>query len=162
MRTLRLRESRGLQVLAQLVASPGQEFHVLQLVSSGDDVTRRGRCGYRARWAGGAQLPARLLELREELEEAEGFADAGRANRAREEIDFLTQELARAVGLGGRVRRAGAAAERARTAVQKRLRNAIRRIEEGLPELGRHLDQTIRTGTFCGYLPDGRPRGRRA
>ena len=103
----------------------------------------------------------RLLELREELDEAEGFADAGRADRAREEIDFLTEELARAVGLGGRDRRAGAAAERARTAVQKRLRNAIRRIEEGLPELGRHLDQAIRTGTFCGYLPDGRHRGRR-
>ena len=74
----------------------------------------------------------------------------------------MTQELTRAVGLGGRERRAGAAAERARTAVQKRLRNAIRRIEDGFPELGNHLDQAIRTGTFCGYLPDGRARGRRA
>jgi len=34
---------------------------------------------------GGAELPASLLELREELDEAEGCADAGRANRAREE-----------------------------------------------------------------------------
>ena len=34
-RTLRLRESRGLQMLAKLIASPGQEFHVLQLVLAG-------------------------------------------------------------------------------------------------------------------------------
>ena len=160
-RTLRLRESRGLQMLAKLIASPGQEFHVLQLVSPGDDVTDAGDAGTVLDEQAVQSYRRRLLELREELDEAEGFADAGRANRAREEIDFLTEELARAVGLGGRLRRAGAAAERARTAVQKRLRTAIRRIEEGLPELGRHLDQAIRTGTFCGYLPDGRLRGRR-
>ena len=44
--------------------------------------------------------------------------------------------------------------------VQKRLRNAIRRIEQDLPDLGRHLDQTIRTGAFCGYLPAGRSPAR--
>jgi hypothetical protein len=148
-------------MLATLIASPGQEFHVLQLVSSGDDVADAGDAGTVLDEQAVQSYRRRLLELREELDEAEGFADAGRANRAREEIDFLTAELARAVGLGGRLRRAGAAAERARTTAQKRLRGAIQRIEEGLPELGRHLDQTVRTGTFCGYLPDGRLRGRR-
>jgi hypothetical protein len=32
----------------------------------------------------------------------------------------------------------------------------MRRIEADMPELGRHLDQSIRTGIFCGYLPDRR------
>jgi len=36
--------------------------------------------------------------------------------------------------------------------VQKRLRGAIAKIEAELPELGRYLDQNIRTGMFCGYL----------
>jgi hypothetical protein len=160
-RTVRLRDSRGLQVLVQLVASPGQELHVLQLVGSADGVADDGDAGEVLDAAAVQSYRARLLDLREDLEEAEGFGDAARAERARVEIDALTQELARAVGLGGRARRAGGAAERARTTVQKRLRGAIRRIEEELPDLGRHLDQTIRTGAFCGYLPDGRKSARR-
>jgi hypothetical protein len=100
----------------------------------------------------------RLLDLREELEEAERLSDTARAEKARAEMEFLTHELASAVGLGGRERRTGHAAERARTAVQKRLRETLRRIEHELPELGRHLDQTIHTGVFCAYLPDGRRR----
>ena len=162
--TLRLRDTVGLQVLDQLVASPGQEFHVLQLVSSGGEageVSDRGDAGTVLDAEAVQSYRRRLLDLREELEEAEGFADAGRADRAKNEIDFLTQQLASAVGLGGRDRRVGAAAERARTTVQKRLRSAIRRIDDELPALATHLDQAIRTGTFCGYLPDGRPRARR-
>jgi hypothetical protein len=46
--------------------------------------------------------------------------------------------------------------------VQKRLREAIRRVEDELPEIGVHLEQTIRTGAFCGYFPQGRPRQRRS
>jgi hypothetical protein len=162
-RTVRLRDSRGLRVLHMLVSNPGQELHVLQLVSADADAARAaaGDAGAVLDSAAIGTYRRRLLALREELEEAESFSDTGRADRAREEIEFLTRELAHAVGLGGRERRAGGAAERARTAVQKRLREAIRRIEEGIPGLGRHLDQTIRTGTFCGYLPEGRPRARR-
>ncbi len=159
--TLRLRDSRGLQLLAQLVASPGQEFHVLQLVSPADEAGDPGDAGPVLDGEAVQSYRGRLLELREVLEEAEGFSDGSRADKARTEMDFLTTELARAVGLGGRERRVGGAAERARTTVQKRLRKVIRRIEDGLPELGKHLDQGIRTGAFCGYLPEGRPRGRR-
>jgi hypothetical protein len=99
----------------------------------------------------------RLLDLREELDEAEGFADSARAEKARAEIDFLASSLSRGVGVGGRECRVGQAAERARTAVTKRLREAIRRIEEQLLALGSHLSRTIRTGAFCAYLPELRP-----
>jgi hypothetical protein len=156
--TVRLKDSRGLRVLDQLLASPGQEFHVLQLASGGDDDSSAGDAGAILDSEAVQTYRRRLLELREELEEAEAFADHGRSDRAKTEIDFLTQELARAVGLGGRARRAGSAAERARTTVQKRIREAIRRIGDDLPEIGTHLEQTIRTGTFCGYFPQGRPR----
>ena len=33
------------------------------------------------------------------------------------------------------------------------------RIKEHHPELGEHLERTIRTGTYCSYLPDTRPSG---
>lgn len=163
-RSVRLRDSRGLRVLDQLLASPEQEFHVLQLISPGDndDTTTAGDAGAVLDSEAIQRYRGRLLDLREELEEAERLLDKGRSHRAKSEMEFLTQELARAVGLGGRERRVGNAAERARTTVQKRLREAIRRIEDGLPEIGPHLEQAVRTGTFCSYFPHGRPRPRRS
>jgi hypothetical protein len=155
-RTLRLRDSRGLALLAQLVDNAGQELHVLQLAAQGEEAHDAGDAGPSLDEQAVKSYRRRLLDLREELEEAERFAHGARAHKAREEMDLLTSELARAVGLGGRARRTGQAAERARTAVTKRLREAVRRIEKDFPELGRHLDQTIRTGVFCAYLPDRR------
>jgi hypothetical protein len=37
--------------------------------------------------------------------------------------------------------------------VQRRLRDAVRRIAQQDPELGRHLERSVRTGTFCRYEP---------
>jgi hypothetical protein len=98
----------------------------------------------------------RLEELQEELREAEGWADTERAARAREEMEFLADELAGAIGLGGRDRRAPSDAERARVNVTKAIRAALARIDQHSPALGRHLANTIRTGTFCSYVPDPR------
>ncbi|HJW61237.1 MAG TPA: hypothetical protein VJ931_16535 [Actinomycetota bacterium] len=53
----------------------------------------------RLRDAKGLRHLARLGELRAEVEEAEGFNDPVRAARARQEMEFLVGELARAVGL---------------------------------------------------------------
>jgi hypothetical protein len=35
------------------------------------------------------------------------------------------------------------------------IRDAIRRVTDVHPELGAHLDRTIRTGTTCRYDPGG-------
>jgi hypothetical protein len=58
------------------------------------------------------------------------------------------------VGLGGRARRSGSAAERARSAVQRRIKNALSRIDELAPELGAALARRTKTGNFCVYRPD--------
>jgi hypothetical protein len=79
-----------------------------------------------------------------------------RAAQAEAEREFLARELARAVGLGGRDRRAGAASERARSAVTRAIRQGLSRIREHNRPLGAHLDGTIRTGTYCAYRPDAR------
>ncbi|MFN7951434.1 MAG: AAA family ATPase [bacterium] len=159
-RTVHLRDSKGLRMLGALVDEPRRERHVLDLVAladggagDGNGVIDRGDAGElldaRARDA----YRQRAMELRAELEEAERWNDAARAQRAHGELDALSEELARGVGLGGRDRRAAGAAERARVNVQRRLRDAIRRIEEQDLELGRHLARAIRTGTFCSYDP---------
>jgi len=107
-------------------------------------------------YAAKAAYRARLEELREELDEAESFNDPERAAAARKETQFLAQELAGAVGLGGRDRKAASNAERARVAVTKAVRATVKRIGEMSPDLGQELVATIRTGTFCSYEPDPR------
>jgi hypothetical protein len=74
--------------------------------------------------------------------------------RARREIDAITEQLAAAVGLGGRDRRAASEAERARVSVTKALKSAIRRIAAQDTELGEHLAHSVKTGTFVAYDPD--------
>jgi hypothetical protein len=44
--------------------------------------------------------------------------------------------------------------------VQRRVREAIRKVAERDAELGRHLDWTIRTGVYSAYEPEGRKTSR--
>ncbi len=155
-----LRDSKGLRMLAALLDEPGRERHVLDLVGladggigSPDAVVDRGDSGELLDARARDDYRRRAIELRTELEEAERWNDGPRAARARAELEALSEELARGVGLGGRDRRAAGAAERARVNVQRRLRDAIRRIEEQDGELGRYLARAVRTGTFCSYDP---------
>jgi tetratricopeptide (TPR) repeat protein len=153
--TFRLKDSLGLRYLAHLVGEPDREVHVLEL-ARGRDGIEEGDAGDSGELLDGEARDSyrrRLEDLREELSEAESFGDGTRAARIREEIEFLGAELGRAVGLGGRSRRAGVAAERARSAVQRRIKNALDRIAEQSPALAAHLGRTLRTGNFCVYRP---------
>jgi hypothetical protein len=158
--TVRLRDGKGLRYVADLVAHPWVERHALDLVALADGAVvegfnrrRLGDAGAMLDDAAKASYRGRLRDLREDLEEAEAFNDDERAAQAKAEIDALVGELSRAVGLGGRDRRAASAAERARVNVTRAIRSAIDNIEEGLPELGRHLDRRVRTGLFSAYEP---------
>jgi tetratricopeptide (TPR) repeat protein len=153
----RLKDSLGLQYLARLVAEPGREIHVLDLVGGGaadDAPIDTGDAGELLDDEARDEYRRRLDDLRDTLAEAESFGDGARAVKARAEIDFLANELGRAVGLGGRARRAGSAAERARSAVQRRIKNALVRIGEAAPDLAPRLARAVRTGNFCVYRPD--------
>jgi hypothetical protein len=99
----------------------------------------------------------RLQELREELEEARASNDVERASGIQGEVDFLGRELAKGVGLGGRDRKSTSRAERARVSVTRAIRAALRNISRNSAPLGRYLDATIKTGTFCSYVPDPFP-----
>ena len=166
---VRLKDSRGLRYLARLLASPGREVHALELAAAERGPApsaRRVERELRASPAGDAgeildarakeEYRRRLATLDEELEEAQAFGDPERAALAQRERDFLVRELAGALGLGGRHRRAGSPAERARVSVTRAIRAALARIGEQSPALGEHLERTIRTGTFCSYSPDPR------
>jgi hypothetical protein len=154
-RTVRVRDLKGIRYLAQLLANPGREVHVLDLVAgvtgqpmplgdAGVMLDERAKTAYRRR----------LAEIEDDIEQARALADDRREAQADAERDFLIRELARAVGLGGRGRRATSASERARSGVTRAIRQAMTRIGEHHPELGEHLNRAVRTGTYCAYVPD--------
>jgi hypothetical protein len=169
-RVLRVRDAKGMRHLALLLANPGVEFHAVDVATAAEGGAAPGAGaadGLAVRAGTGDAGPAldsqakaeyrsRLEDLRAEIEEAESFNDPERAAHAREEMDFIAHELSAAVGLGGRDRRAASAAERARVNVTRALRREIRRIADEDARLGRELETTVRTGTFCAYEPDPR------
>ena len=136
----------------QLLRHPGHEFHALDL--GGAENLRTGDAGEMLDADARRAYKARLGELRDELQQAEDLNDIGRAARLREEMEMLADELNRASGLGGRSRKAGSDAERARLNVTRAVRKVVRKIEAGCPVLGRHLDRAVQTGLFCAYQPD--------
>jgi hypothetical protein len=152
----RLKDSRGLRLLARLFERPDQDVHCLELASDGpqsdgSDAPDRGDAGEWLDDAARRQYQRRVEDLRETLAEAESFGDRTRAEKARAELEFIAGELSRGVGMGGKLRKAGSATERARVAVQRRLKDAVARIAEHDEALGRHLEWAVKTGTYCCY-----------
>jgi len=164
--TVRVADSKGLRDIATLLARPGHDVHVADLIAATDPPTGPAGVGTRAAVLRSAsedavlderaraQYRARLVDLRDDLEAAEADADIARAELARAEMDAIASELAAALGLGGRARSAGHPAERARKAVTQRIRNSLKRLADVHPELAAHLDRSIRTGQFCTYRPE--------
>jgi tetratricopeptide (TPR) repeat protein len=169
-RTVNIPDLKGIRYLTHLLADPGREFHVLDLVNlergSREDLDHTYRAfdvdstddtglvmlDDQAR----AAYKRRLDEIYDDIDEARAAGDIERAAQAETECEFLRRELSRAFGLGGRMRKSGAASERARAAVTRALRTAVDRIAKHHPPLGDHLQQTLRTGTYCSYQPDPR------
>ncbi len=156
----RLRDSKGLRYLAELVAHPGAERHALDLVDRVEGVDPDGPSRRQLGDAGPvldsqarAAYRHRIEELRAEADDAlaAGRLDAAEAVDA--EIGMLVAQLAEAFGLGGRERRAASASERARLNVTRALRAATGRVPRPSPDRGAALDRGVRTGTYCAYDP---------
>jgi len=172
----RLKDVRGLAYIAYLLGHPREEFHVLSLASktggsqdelaepvAEDQVTqsdltvgRMGDAGEMLDAQAKATYKRRTAELREQLEEARERNQFELVDQLEDEIEAIGRELSRAVGLGGRDRRAASASERARINVTRAIKVALERIAEHNPALATLLTSSIRTGTFCSYTPDSR------
>jgi hypothetical protein len=167
-----LKDSRGIHCLALLLRYPGREFHVSELLAClilmgaptplpAVTANRRLRDASAGFSDAGPVLDAqakaeykrRLKDLRQEVEEAGRFNDFYRAAKAQHEVNAISRSLASAIGLAGRDRKTCSEAERARSAVTKRIKRAIRKIGEAIPSLGHHLSARIKAGYFCSYNP---------
>jgi hypothetical protein len=165
--TALLKSTRGLCCLAVLLRDPGREFHVGELLACSMLVpTPAAAVAANGRITGGlyagvplldaqakAEYKRRIDELRQDLNEAERFNDPQRKTEVKNELQAISEHLAAAFGFGGRDRKTSSDAERARSAVTKRIKEAINRIAEVIPPLGYHLAASIKTGYFCSYNP---------
>jgi class 3 adenylate cyclase len=162
----RLRDSKGLLYLSRLLGQPYTEVHCEQLAgvrlpgrseslwrALGLRVGNLGDAGAVLDEKAKSAYRRRLDLLQEQLQEARDLGLCAHRMQIEEEMDALTRQLAAAVGLRGRDRRALATSERARINVTRAIRAALERIAHCDIGLGRHLRGTIRTGTFCSYNP---------
>jgi tetratricopeptide (TPR) repeat protein len=169
---VRIRDTKGLAYLQELLRTPGRAVHVLDLLGLAAP-PRTGapppRGVGRGRGAGRDAGPLldgrarreyrrRIEDLHHEVAGAEAEADLGRAERARAELAHVTSQLAGALGLDGRDRRAADTAERARLNVTRAIRGVVRRIGLVHGSLARHLEAAVVTGRFCRYEPRDGPR----
>src|SRR5207245_6911644 len=130
--TARLRHTKGMTDVVRLLAKPDRDFHVLDLMASDGVVSSMGGSEMLDS-AARDHYKQRLVELEDELAAADSAGDRGMSERLEAERDALIAELSRAYGLGGRARRTGEPAERARSAVTQLIRGAVGRIAEELP-----------------------------
>jgi tetratricopeptide (TPR) repeat protein len=147
---VRLKHSKGIVYLEQLVLQVGRELHVLVLVGAEHGASDAGEIlDVRAK----AEYQRRLELVDARLEQARSLGDDRGVEQARSELDALAEQLAAAVGLGGRDRRAASNVERARINVQRRLKDTIDSVMAADASLGRYLQATVKTGTFCSFMP---------
>ena len=167
-REFRVRHSKGLGYLAVLLGRPGVDVSALEL--AGGAAVGREAAQPDAADAGAGSIEGdlgpvldarakaayrrRLDELQAERDEAEAFDDAEGAERARNEYAAVAAELGSALGLGGRDRRPGSPAERARLNVTRAIRAAIEHLGEHDASLAAHLGTNVHTGRVCVYRPD--------
>jgi predicted ATPase len=180
-----LRNVLGLSYIQRLLQHPGEYFHSLDLLTGSaagetletgssraarfrDDenvvVGRPGDTGPILDEQAKREYRRRIAELNEELDQLRergslnllGERDYQRREEVESEIEAVTRQLAQAVGIFGRDRRSGSAAERARLNVTRAIRASIQKISERNEPLGEVLGTCIQTGSFCSYIANPR------
>lgn len=140
-RAARVTESRVTQVLGMCLLAPD-----IEPARADPDVPLIDAAAHEA-------YRRRHAELRDEEDRAERAGDAAGLAAAREEMRDLAAELARAVGLGGRIR-GRSDADRVRKSVSMAVARDIDRIADSHPDLGRHLRRSVSSGFVLRYAPD--------
>ena len=145
---------KGLWHLRELVSRPREFIPALALIgATSEEPLPRGDTGPLLDREALRQYRRRLAELDDELDDAAVHHDADRQAKRSAERDALIAELKRATGLGGRPRRSGSPAEKARLNVTRTIRHAITDLSTKVPDLAAHLDESIVTGVSCCYEP---------
>lgn len=156
-RSVSVPDAKGLGDLHALVSSPGADIASVDLLTPGAELEASAA----SRFGGDPVLDDTAREqYRIRLDQLDGLLDAAGQRDDTERRDTLLaeraaliDELRAATGLGGRSRRLGDQAERARKTVGARIRDTLRRLDDVHPELAAHLRASVSTGSACAYRP---------
>ena len=169
---------KGMSLLAHLLRCTRQQFSGLQLSAlidgdgSHDADSKKGTL-YEASEDAGCELSVgrsdadedldprarkeildRLHELAVQRDKAEAENDKLHLKEIDQETEAIKVRHDRATGLGWKDRGFTTIAGRARPRVKKLIVRAIKNITKDNPQLGTHLEVTIKTGYSCTYNPD--------
>jgi hypothetical protein len=154
---------KGLDVIAQLIRSPGKPVSMLDLVRA-DDRTKVDKRSPQEVLDPEAKkaIRDRLRELEADLERARKDNATVEADLAETEIDKLAEQLLQAEGLGGKDRDLNNVFEKLRPKIHGRLNTVYKAMREAKPpmlKLAEHFGFSISAegGTGFIYRPAGEP-----
>jgi hypothetical protein len=151
-----LKDSVGLGYIARLLIEPNREIPAVTLLAARtgiDPLVASGSSGEVLDDQARKEYSNRYRELQEYLQEARDDNDDGRVAKLEAEMEQLTNELASAVGLGGRSREKSDI-EKVRKSVSMAVSRDIERIGDWHAMLGRHLTASIHSGLTFRYAPE--------
>lgn len=143
-------EVKGFYDIQKLISSPGAEIHCSELM---DPVLQQQGEALADEQAKNEYLK-QLKTIQAELAEAEERTDYERIEALQKKYDELISFLSKTFDKKGRIRKKGGTVNKIRSAVTWRIRSAISKIEEVHPAMGKHLNNAIKTGSYCQYLPE--------
>ncbi|MEI7033890.1 ATP-binding protein [Streptomyces pratensis] len=159
--TVHVPDAKGLRDLHSLLNLPGTDVPAVRLLAAegGSLAVAAGQFGGDPVLDEEAKRRYRehLARLDSEIDRAAARGDARQVEKYDRERQALLDELRTAAGLGGRTRRLGDQAERARKTVTARIRDTLRKLETLHPALAAHLKASVATGTTCAYRPEHAP-----
>lgn len=151
-----LKDSVGLAYLARLLAEPDRSIPAVTLLATRAGIDPRvpsGSAGEELDERGRAELQQKYTDLMEDRDEAERNNDHASLSSIDADLERLSVELSRRLGLGGKPRET-TDADRVRRSVTMAVRRDIERIAKRVPDLGQHLTNCVSSGQLFKYAPD--------
>ena len=146
-----MQDLKGLHDIRVLMQRPEEEIHCSELIGSSiaveqgiELIDQKAKEDYQQK----------ILNLQEDIAEAENMNKVGEVSKLQEEYDTLLEHLTSSLGIDGKARKTSSSIDKARSAVTWRIRSSIKKLQEVHPSLGKHLSASVKTGTFCAYRPD--------
>lgn len=176
-KTIRLKDTKGLQYIGCLLHHAGQKFSALELILAIEkkipvvgkqpynDMTQEqleeeglrhsdlGNAGEILSKEDVKLLREQMAGIEKELNDAKALNDTVRAALLENDKQALRDQLFKAFGLRGRHRKAVDVMERIRKNVSVNMHRALKKIKKEHHGLGRHLGEALKIGSILIYSP---------
>ena len=155
-----LNSSGGLSYLARLLVDPGRKIPAAFLLAAEMGIDPRIPVGSSGPVLDDKALAAYrkiYLEVTRDLDEAKRDNDHARIVELEKQKEVFSKEIVGATGLGGRTREKSDS-ERVRKNVTNAVARAIEAVAQEHERLGRHLRNSITSGSVFSYDPERDPQ----